>query len=100
MFQTVDGKIGFDLEEHIMLLKEALRTLIFNKKMRMNSATSKDFTDGEANIAIHGWTMQIIEFCHVQIMNFNAPLVLIGACYMTFIYIGYYALIVVFLTLL
>ena len=33
-------------------------------------------------------------------MNFNAPLVLIGACYMTFLYIGYYAFIVVVLTLL
>ena len=33
-------------------------------------------------------------------MNFNAPLVLVGACYMNFIYIGPYALLVVALTLL
>ena len=33
-------------------------------------------------------------------MNFNAPLVLVGACYMNFLYIGPYALLVVVLTLL
>ena len=56
MFEIVEGKIGLDMTEQIRVLKEALKTLLFNKKMRMNGATSKDFSDGEASQAILGYT--------------------------------------------
>ena len=63
MFETVEGKIVLDMTEQIRVLREALKTLLFNKRMRMNGATSKDFSDGEASQAIQGYSSVITDFC-------------------------------------
>ena len=77
----------------------SLKTILFQKDLRMSSATNKDFSEGEINSIIMGDSNKIWDFIWQLPEYLECPFVLISACYFTFHAIGYYGFIVVLLTL-
>ena len=77
----------------------SLKTILFQKDLRMTSATNKDFSEGEISSIIMGDSNKIWDFIWQLPEFLECPFVLISSCYFTFQAIGYYGFIVVFLTL-
>ena len=77
----------------------SLKTILFQKDLRMTGATNKDFSEGEISSIIMGDSNKIWDFIWQLPEFLECPFVLIASCYFTFQAIGYYGFIVVFLTL-
>ena len=58
--------------------------MLFAKRMRMSSATIKDFSEGETTSLIMRDTNRIWDFVWQLPEFIEAPFVLIGSCYLTF----------------
>lgn len=77
----------------------SLKTILFQKDLRMTGATNKDFSEGEISSIIMGDSNKIWDFIWQLPEFLECPFVLISSCYFTFQAIGYYGFIVVILTL-
>ena len=78
----------------------SLKTILFQKDLRMSSATNKDFSEGEISSIIMGDSNKIWDFIWQMPEYLECPFILISACYFTFQSISWYGFIVVILTLL
>ena len=99
-FHTIWEGFAFQMIETGHMCHTSLKNMLFAKRMRMSSATNKDFSEGETSSLIMGDTNRIWDFVWQMPEIIEAPFILIGSCYLTFQYIGWYGLIVVGLTLL
>lgn len=77
----------------------SLKTILFQKDLRMSSATNKDFSEGEISSIIMGDSNKIWDFIWQLPEYIECPFVLICASYFTFQSIGWYGFIVVILTI-
>ena len=77
----------------------SLKTILFQKDLRISSATNKDFSEGEISSIIMDDTFEIMVLIWRLPDIIECPFVLICASYFTFQAIGWYGLIVIVLTI-
>ena len=76
----------------------SLKTILFEKDLRMSNATSQEYSEGEISTIIMRDTDAIWVFVW-QIPDFvEVPFMLITSCYFTFVNIGWYGFIVLLFT--
>ena len=68
--------------------------------MRLSAATNKDFSEGEISSLIFGDTNRAWEFVFIIQDFIEAPLIIIVSLYYTFLYLGWYGLIVLIISIL
>ena len=77
----------------------SLKTLLFEKDLRMSTATNKDFSEGEISSIIMNDSAKIWDFIFQLPEWLECPFILISSFYFTYQAIGCYGFIVVFLTI-
>ena len=81
-------------------MHNALKSMISQKNMRMSSATNKDYSEGEINSIMFGDTNTVWDLIwHIPDI-IEDPMVLIASLYFTFVYMGWYAFIILFMAAL
>ena len=84
----------FEMIEVGHLSHTSLKSIISQKNMRMSAATNKDFSEGEITSLMFGDTNRIWDFVWQLPEFIEAPLILLVSLYYTFMYVGWYGLIV------
>ena len=62
----------------------SLKTILFQKDLRMSISTNKDYSEGEINSIIMGDTDKVYEFIQLMPSYLECPFVLICSSYFTF----------------
>ena len=84
----------FDMFTSGHLMHNALKSIVSQKNMRMSSATNKDYSEGEINSIMFGDTNTVWDLVW-RIPDFiEDPMVLIASLYFVFVYMGWYAFII------
>ena len=98
LFHTIWEYFCFQMIEVGHRAHTSLKTILFQKDLRMSSSTNKDFSEGEISSIIMGDSNKIWDFIWQMPEYLECPFVLICASYFTFQTIGWYGFIVVILT--
>ena len=80
-------------------MNTALKTLLFEKDLKMSAATNKDFSEGEVSSIIMDDTGRVWNFIWQLPEWLECPFILFTSFYFTYQAIGWYGFIVVFLTI-
>lgn len=84
VFHTIWEYFCFQMIEVGHRAHTSLKTILFQKDLRMSSATNKDFSEGEISSIIMGDSNKIWDFIWQMPEYLECPFILISACYFTF----------------
>ena len=99
VYHTIWEYFCFQMVEVGQRTNTSLKTLLFEKDLRMSAATNKDFSEGEVSSIIMNDTNKIWDFIWQLPEWLECPFILITSFYFTYQAIGWYGFIVVFLTI-
>ena len=99
VYHTIWEYFCFQMVELGNRMNTALKTLLFEKDLRMSAATNKDFSEGEVSSIIMDDTNRVWNFIWQLPEWLECPFILTTSFYFTYQAIGWYGFIVVFLTI-